>query len=275
MDGWIKILETDGGGRLAAVKYVNRRNIVAINEEGGRIVAVMSNGDTVGMPEMPPSEAKLPYDAEVDYLESTGTQYIDTGVAYDHTCQCALDFIPQSFGNFFYFGILWAPGASSTVRRWTVACDQYPHLYAYTTTNVASSVRLSTGVRYSLSATSGALTINGTTTNVTSSTFDPANFVNIYLFARHTDAPQLDPQTVTGPCHIKLYSFQIYKGGVLVRDFIPVRVGSGSSAVGYLHDRANPDGEPLGNGLYGNAADGQGGVTGFPANCIGPDKPKS
>ena len=65
---------------------------------------------------------------------------------------------------------------------------------------------------------------------------------------------------------------QIYDDSTLVRDFIPVRVGSGSSAVGYLYDRANPDGGPLGNGLYGNAADGQGGKAGFPANCIGPDR---
>lgn len=209
--------------------------------------------------------AQLPYDAEVEYLESTGTQWVDTGVAYDHTCQCALDFSPQDLSaNYFLFGILWASGAASTVRRWAVTCDQYPRLHAYSTTNVASSVRLSTGIRYSLSATSGAMTINGTTTNVTSSTFDPANPVNIYLFARHTDAPQLDPQTVTGPCYIKLYSFQIYKGGALVRDFIPVRVGSGSSAVGYLYDRANPTGGSLGNGLYPNAGAG--------AFVIGPDK---
>ena len=68
--------------------------------------------------------------------------------------------------------------------------------------------------------------------------------------------------------------FRIVSGSTTLRDLIPVRVGSGSSAVGYLYDRANPTGGPLGNGLYGNAADGQGGVTGFPANCVGPDKPK-
>lgn len=32
-----------------------------------------------------------------------------------------------------------------------------------------------------------------------------------------------------------------------------VVVGSGASAVGYLYDRANPTGGPLGNGLYGSA----------------------
>jgi hypothetical protein len=46
-----------------------------------------------------------------------------------------------------------------------------------------------------------------------------------------------------------IYSFQILVNGVLVRDFIPVRIGQ----VGYLFDRANPTGGPLGNGLYGSA----------------------
>lgn len=39
--------------------------------------------------------------------------------------------------------------------------------------------------------------------------------------------------------------------GDLLRDYIPVRVGT----VGYLYDRANPTGGPLGNGLYGSATD--------------------
>ena len=35
--------------------------------------------------------AKLPYDAEVEYLESTGTQYIDTGVIADSNVGFAID----------------------------------------------------------------------------------------------------------------------------------------------------------------------------------------
>lgn len=45
--------------------------------------------------------------------------------------------------------------------------------------------------------------------------------------------------------------------------FIPVRVGSGANAVGYLYDKANPTGGPLGNGLYPNSGTG--------AFVIGPD----
>lgn len=36
---------------------------------------------------------------------------------------------------------------------------------------------------------------------------------------------------------------------VIVRDFVPVRVGT----AGFLYDRANPTGGPSGNGLYGSA----------------------
>jgi hypothetical protein len=62
---------------------------------------------------------------------------------------------------------------------------------------------------------------------------------------------------------MRIYSAKFYDGTTLVRDLIPVRVGSGSSAVGYLYDKANPTGGPLGNGLYGNSGSG--------AFVIGPD----
>lgn len=35
MDGWIKMFKIDGDEKVAAVRYVNRRNIVTINQEGG------------------------------------------------------------------------------------------------------------------------------------------------------------------------------------------------------------------------------------------------
>ena len=70
-------------------------------------------------------------------------------------------------------------------------------------------------------------------------------------------------QSQTSYSEIKLASLEIRVSGVLVRDFIPVRVGSGANAVGYLYDRANPTGGPRGNGLYPNSGSG--------AFVIGPD----
>jgi hypothetical protein len=62
----------------------------------------------------------------------------------------------------------------------------------------------------------------------------------------------------------RYYSLRITNGEDVLSDFQPVRVGSGSSAVGYIYDKANPTGGPLGNGLYGNSGTG--------AFTIGPDK---
>lgn len=53
--------------------------------------------------------------------------------------------------------------------------------------------------------------------------------------------------------HFKLYFCRIYEGGVLIRDFIPVRVGSSA----FLYDRANPTGGPNGNGMYGTTGSGK------------------
>ena len=55
----------------------------------------------------------------------------------------------------------------------------------------------------------------------------------------------------------KVYSLKMWQGGTLVRDIAPVRVGSGSSAVGYLYDRVSGE-------LFGNA--------GMGAFVLGPDK---
>lgn len=47
----------------------------------------------------------------------------------------------------------------------------------------------------------------------------------------------------------KIFGAQIGLNSVLVRDFIPVRVGSGAFAVGYFYDRVSGE-------LFGNAGTG-------------------
>ena len=72
-------------------------------------------------------------------------------------------------------------------------------------------------------------------------------------------------QVGTTYCASQYDSFRIYSAKFkmydeVIHDFIPVRCGS----VGYMFDRANIKGEPLGNGLYPN-----GGTVPF---VLGPDK---
>ena len=51
--------------------------------------------------------------------------------------------------------------------------------------------------------------------------------------------------TITAATQMTLYSFKIWKNGVFVRDYIPVRKGT----VGYLYDRVSGK-------LFGNAGTG-------------------
>lgn len=265
MDGWIKLSEN--GGRV--VKYVNRRNIVSVNDVGGGVITTMWNGDTVRMKELPPDEPKLPYDAEVEYLESTGTQYIDTGIVPNTAGTVSVDV--QINPSTATAQALFAARSRNSVSAGAFAAFRLTDTLRFDVRKNGQSGLVITdvpplGERHTFTAEANRFYIDGdlrgeapplvfdaegpllllAATSTTSTGF--VNFLNGRIYA----ATYRDPQ------------------GNLVRDFIPVRV----SSLGYLYDRANPTGGPLGNGLYGDFSDGKGGVTGFPANLVGPDKPK-
>jgi hypothetical protein len=109
-------------------------------------------------------------------------------------------------------------------------------------------------------ATTGTGTITYADDSSESITLGPKTYTCDYpllLFAYNSGGSILASQSM------RISSAQLTLNGVLVRDYIPVRVGTGANAVGYLYDRANPTGGPLGNGLYGNSGSG--------AFVIGPD----
>ena len=193
------------------------------------------------------SGTKLPYDAEVEYLESTGTQYIDTGVAISS----ALDFdavfartAASGAANAYFWGVDGTWGVDA-VLCYVANGSPYP-VNMRSGTSQQSFGTPALLAPFAMHSAGGRVTINNMTRTLNAWPTNQ-NTVNVFYNGQS-----------------RCYSFSISSAaGLLVRDLIPVRVGSGASAVGYLYDRANPTGGPLGNGLYGNAADGQGGVTGF------------
>ena len=201
------------------------------------------------------SGRKLPYDAEIEYLESTGTQWIDSGVPYDHTVECEMDFAKTAnTASSYIFGIYYGPGDTSTVRLWAPFWSSnrfYPHFY--TTTTTSCTAYLANGVRHTIKANATTFTFDSTTISVTSSTFDPTIDVNIFISARNVYSPVLYPNVHINITAWRIFSFKIWKSGVLVRDFIPVRKGS----VGYMYDRVSGK-------LFGNQ-----GTDNF---ILGPDK---
>ena len=198
--------------------------------------------------------AKLPYDAEIECLESTGAQYIDTGVEVQYITTPSRQVAKMAFtsggatrqlcgaNGFLYMG---RNGNQYEVCNNNVAVvDSSFHEFDMT-------ARIGSNLAYSFDGVSY--------TGQMLSYYQQHRFA-VYVFA----IGGRDGAAASFFCNARIASYQLYLDSVLVRDFIPVRVGSGSSAVGYLYDRANPDGGPLGNGLYPNAGTG--------AFVIGPDK---
>lgn len=196
----------------------------------------------------------LPYDAELEYLECAGTSsafpYINTGIVGDSnttyeamlrrntqsTNECAIGswnsgdtrcWIAYYFGNKFYLGM---------GRRVNDGGTPQPNVW-YKQTLKAESSNFNLYVDDVLTAT------------VPQTTFTSSQ--PLYIGAMNSSG------TASYYFSGRFGSVKIYQNGVLVLDLIPVRVGSGASAVGYMYDRVSRK-------LFGNAGTG--------AFVLGPDK---
>ena len=198
-----------------------------------------------------PQGAPLPYDAEVEYLASTGAQYVDTGYApvfpsnleYRARIRWTNTTARKIMGlqGGMYFGVVnggYQPGIGGT--------------------NKVSGVTVSSGTVYDCGAKFYLTTpsidppsqIDWYFGNSSGTTYQPLYQykpadATVWIFVAN------DATTLRGESAI--YSFQILVNGNLVRDYIPVRVGQ----TGYLYDKVSKT-------LFGNAGTG--------AFVIGPDK---
>ena len=187
------------------------------------------------------SSPVLPYDAEIEYIQSNGTQYIDTNVGGTGTFTSARIIIDAQFtsitsrcltgaSNGFYFGV--------NNSRWEAS---YNHYVSGANTN------RHTFEKKLLKPKSHIFYLDGVTKNTWSTTVSDDNYgYTVYLFAMNSgNSPLLF-------CQYKLYSAKIYINDVLLFDAIPVR----KSQVGCLYDRVS-------GGLFYNLGSGS-----FP---LGPD----
>jgi len=188
---------------------------------------------------------------EVQYLQSTGTQYIDTGYAIQ--------------SENFYASIKLLVAASQEYENWLFGTS-YFYLGTYYYWGVLNGVR---AVVYSVNAkdywgvgtagaettlamraNNGAITAWGNGEQVSGRTYSGSlvTGVHCYLFAVGTTSG-------VGAKGIgRLYNVQMTDNGILVRDFVPVRDTAGN---GYMLDKVTGQ-------LYANAGTG--------AFIVGPDK---
>jgi len=192
---------------------------------------------------------RLPYDAEVEFLESTGTQWIDTGwCMQSDDMRFESEMMRTANGGLanFFFGYRFVNSAvyRGDMRTFFIyGANQIGRIairYGVDADNSSSIIPLNTKVSVLFDGTS--LSVDGVVFASLTRAYTPASYGTMFLFDCNTgDTYRSDVSRFIG----RMYSFKIWQGDVLVRDYIAVR----KSGVGYLYDRASGQ-------LFGNAGTG-------------------
>ena len=169
----------------------------------------------------------------LEYIKSSGAQYIDTGIIGSYDTRVTADFEVLSIGSgtVFVFG----SQANNNVRFCLGITSASVFRSDYGTEYI-SGPSAATGTKYTADKNRNVCTINGTAINSNVQTF--TGTTNIYLFARSYSSLSY--------ASLKMYGCKIYSNDVLVRDFIPSKNASG--VVGMWDD--------VNNIFYSNAGSG-------------------
>lgn len=191
-------------------------------------------GDTLILSD---SQIEKPY-TELEYIQATGTQYIDTNINGSGNLR-----IEMMFSNWdaSMDGFLCGSRTSADLNTFCiyyhgVGNPKYIRCDYDTTTNEAAQVNItnSTGMYY-INKNKNVTTIKDLVLNTTlTNTLTYNNFENnlaIYIFSRNNNG---EAQAFTS---YYLYYFKIYDNDVLVRDFIPVQRKSDSEVC--LYDKVS------------------------------------
>ena len=162
---------------------------------------------------------------ELEYLESSGTQYINTEIVPKSTTRIVSDFsfVELPSGSLAASG--WVNGGGKQFWFGVGSDGNFKASVSGNATSSPAGVAADTG-RHSFDISTSTLEFDGTEfANQGSAFTDEASGNTLYLFAGHvTWSPYVAYQT-----KMRLYSCQIYDGASLVRDFVPVRRVSDSA----------------------------------------------
>ena len=173
---------------------------------------------------------------ELEYIQSSGTQYIDTGFKPNQDTRVVTKFDMTQTDQ--AWRKLWGSGSGSYNLDFALWNDGTTKLQSYYGTKTNNAVPI-TGMSLNVDANKNIWKYSGETI-----TFDKNNFTcaySMYIFNVNKDD---NSQYLPGM--MKLYLFKIYDNDVLVRDFIPCKNTSG--IVG-LYDSVN-------NQFYQNVGSG-------------------
>ena len=189
------------------------------------------------MGEPVPPTPPLPYDAEVEWLESDGYAYIDTEIVPTANTKVDVELALDTgftLGNTaFLFGTFVDGLCRYSVAVPSLSQIRIPSGSGFTNVNAAFS---SYGSRHTLSYKFGAVYFDGSRKSTVGGVVGGS--LPIWLFGRNADTAANQAKIAK----IISYSWKVYDNTTLLRDYKPVR----KNGVGYLYDSVSQR-------LFGNA----------------------
>ena len=195
-----------------------------------------------------------PFDSKIEYLQSSGTQYIDTGINYDFSNKISIDvdIIPINSNRSIIISNYCDGNASSiscelggTSNSHAIQPRFYISLTSKTNTSDtwqnALTLNTSYQISYEYNKSNGQKIFisNGNTSTLTYTGTKYGTTKNLLLFSDH----RANKSAIANGLIIK--KLKIYKNAQIVRDFISVRIGT----IGYLYDNVSEQ-------LFGNNGTG-------------------
>lgn len=183
--------------------------------------------------------SSLPYDAEIEYLESTGTQWIDT-LFYPRISEPDIR-VENKFNKSVLQGNQCVLGAriTSAMEKGFKLPNYYDDIFEYQGLSIGTLTgRFSIGIDYEFYASikqgRQEFYVDDVLNTQTSWSGSCDAGGNLYLFALNQNGARWFFKG-------KIYYCKIWQDDVIERDFIPVRVGQ----VGYMYDKVS--GQLFGN----------------------------
>lgn len=172
---------------------------------------------------------------QVEYIESSGTQYIDTGFKPSNNSRVVMDIQASEFNNRWLFG----SRTSSTSASFAVGLMSTSTVHSeYGSANTTATVSKATE-RTTVDKNKNVCLFGSVAVTNTAATF--SGTYPIYLLSLNNGGTAASKGFVG-----KLYSCQIYNNGTLVRDYVPCKNSAGTAG---LYDLAN-------GSFYTNAGSG-------------------
>ena len=184
---------------------------------------------------------------EVEYIESTGTQYINTNIYSSRKIQTNFDFEFVSLNSQYnrVFGATYQTGSQYGMRGSSAnngyLYGELPTTATISDSEITTNVSISINTRYKIEFNKNFDFIINNNNKGTFPNYDNAGSQIIYLFKQNANTTNLIGVS------IKLYSCQMYNNNILVRDYVPCYRKS-DGVIG-LYDLVN-------NTFYTNAGTG-------------------